>query len=147
MSLQLMLHILQLSPCCMKMRSVLCLAEDTAHEALEVLHTRLKAPERSFQDRAALLGPVFHVAMALVQVASVPQGLSCIRCHDMIHVSVLRCLLFAIKASTMAALHWQACLVVAFQQVRTQAGCVIAFCRHQPAKSCSWVALGGLSAR
>ena len=56
MSLQLMLHILQLSPCCMKMRSVLCLAEDTAHEALEVLHTRLKAPERSFQDRGGSSG-------------------------------------------------------------------------------------------
>ena len=58
-----------------KLQRSMHIADVAALEALKMLHTRLKAPERSFQDRARLLGPVFQVAMTLVQVASVLQVL------------------------------------------------------------------------
>ena len=54
----------------MMMQVMVQFAEDAAQEAIAMLHTHLKAPARSFQGRASLLGPVFQVAIALVQVMS-----------------------------------------------------------------------------
>ena len=72
-AMHLLLHIIQLASWLCEAAGCYTFAEDAAREALKLLHTRLHAPQRSFQDRACLLGPVFQVAMTLIQVAKCPR--------------------------------------------------------------------------